>query len=800
MNDFRYAIRVLLRTPALTALAILSLTLGIGANVTIYTIANAFLDQAIAGAGDANRLVRIYRGEHSPLQYSDLERLRSGRTVFSEAAGERLSAVAVFVQGSIQRAQAALVTDGYFQMLRVQPELGRFFTAADSSSDVPVVVVSHAFWQSRLAGDSSIVGKVLRVNERPFTVVGVAPAEFSGSLFLLRADLWVPPTAAPFFLGSSFAKWGGSIYTTARLADGATLSLARSSVRTVAARIAADSAQDGRRAVFRVEPARGVVVELRGPAVLASSFLMTIVALVLLIACANVSNLLLARATVRRRELGIRLALGAGRARLVRQLLLESLLIACAGGVLGLLSATWVADLIASYLVARSPEPIAVNVAPDGHVLLFALGASVASALLFGLLPALRATDTDVLPVLREEATQTTARSRARSVLIGVQVALCTVLLACSTLFLHSLANARVIDPGFDTRGVMDVWVNVSSRNYSEDQRRAFFDELQRRAAALPGVREATLAAIVPLGGTNMQVGMWLEGQPSTGARAPFAPYFNIVTPRYFETLGIPLVGGRTLTSEDRSNAPGAVVINERMATHFWPNEPAIGKRVSVEGASGPWLTVVGVVHNTKYNALGEQPPDFMYMPYSQHPRSEMVLQVRPAGGARLTASSLRGVVHDLDSQLPPMTVATLAEDMRIVLLPSELGAGLLGAFGLLALLLASVGIYGVTSYAVAQRTREMGIRAALGATARDLVTLVARQSMRVVAIGAAVGLILALASARLLISQLYGVSATDPLTFVLMPAFLLGVALLATFVPARRATRVDPSVALRSD
>jgi predicted permease len=527
---------------------------------------------------------------------------------------------------------------------------------------------------------------------------------------------------------------------------------------------------------------------------------MTIVALVLLIACANVSNLLLARATVRRRELGIRLALGAGRARLVRQLLLESLLIACAGGVLGLLSAAWVADLIANYLVARSPEPIAVNVAPDGHVLLFALGASVASALLFGLLPALRATDTDVLPVLREEATQTTARSRARSVLIGVQVALCTVLLACSTLFLHSLANARVIDPGFDTRGVMDVWVNVSSRNYSEDQRRAFFDELQRRAAALPGIREATLAAIVPLGGTNMQVGMWIEGQPSTGARAPFAPYFNIITPRYFETLGIPLVGGRTITSEDRSNAPGTVVINERMATHFWPNEPAIGKRVSVESASGPWLTVVGVVHNTKYNTLGEQPPDFMYMPYSQHPRSEMVLQVRPAGGARLTASSLRGVVHDLDSQLPPMTVATLAEDMRIVLLPSELGAGLLGAFGLLALLLASVGIYGVTSYAVAQRTREMGIRAALGATARDLVTLVARESMRVVAIGAAIGLILALASARLLISQLYGVSATDPLTFVLMPAFLLGVALLATFVPARRATRVDPSVALRSD
>lgn len=800
MSDLRYAIRVLLRTPTLTALAILSLTLGIGANVTIYTIANAFLDQAVAGAGQADRLVRIYRGDHSPLQYADLARVRSEKTVFSEVAGERLNAVAVFVQGSIQRAQASLVTDGYFPMLRVHPELGRFFNTSDSASAAPVVVVSHAFWQSRLAGDSSVIGRVLRVNERPFTIIGVAPADFSGSLFLLRADLWVPPSTAPLFIGSSFAQWGGSIYTTARLADGASLSLARSSVGTVASRIMADSARASQRISFRVEPARGVVVELRGPAVLASSFLMTIVALVLFIACANVANLLLTRATVRRRELGIRLALGAGRSRLVRQLLLESLLIACAGGLLGLVSAAWVADLIANYLVARSPEPIAVNVAPDAHVLLFALGASVASAILFGLMPALRATNTDVLPVLREEATQTTGRSRARGILIGVQVALCTVLLACSTLFLHSLANAKVIDPGFDTGGIMDVWVNVSSRNYTEGQRRAFYEELQGRAAALPGVREATLAAIVPLGGTNMQVGMWLEGRPSTGERAPFAPYFNVVGPRYFETLGIPLVGGRTLTSEDRPNSPGAVVINERMATHLWPNEPAIGKRVSVEGPSGPWLSVVGVVRNTKYNSLGEQTPDFMYMPFAQHARSEMVLQLRPVGGTRLTASSLRDLVHELDAQLPPMTVATLAEDMRIVLLPSELGAALLGVFGLLALLLASVGIYGVTSYAVAQRTREMGIRAALGATARDLVTLVARQSMRVVTMGAAIGLLLALAAARLLISQLYGVSATDPLTFVLMPAFLLGVALLATLIPARRATRVDPSVALRSD
>jgi predicted permease len=700
----------------------------------------------------------------------------------------------------VQRAQASLVTDGYFAMLKVRPELGRVFGASDSASAAPVTVISHAFWRDRLGGDSSVVGHVLRVNDRSFTIIGVAPPEFASSIFLWRADLWIPPSAAPLFIGTQFSQWQGSLYTTARLADGATIGLARTSVATLAARLTADSARRNERIAFRVEPARGVVVELRGPAVVASSFLMMVVAMVLLIACANVANLLLARATARRRELVIRAALGAGRARLVRQLLIESLLIATAGGVIGLLTATWVAELLTSFVVGRSPEPISLDVTPDAHVLLFALGISVVSALVFGLLPALRATSADVSPVLREEATQTTARSRARGILIGAQVALCTVLLACSTLFLHSLANARVIDPGFNPTGIMDVALNVSSRNLEQDQARAFFDELRARAVAIPGVRSAALAAIVPLGGTNMQVGLWVEGRPASGPRAPFAPSFNVVGPHYFETLGIPVVAGRPIGDGDRPTAPAAAVINEQMAKHLWPNESAIGKRVSLEGATGPWVTVVGIVHNTRYTSLGERVPDFIYLPFAQHYRSEMILQLRTAGATPAMAATLRDLVRTLDPQLPPVAVSSLADDMRIVLLPSELGAGLLGVFGLLALLLASVGIYGVTAYSVAQRTREMGIRSALGATARDLVTLLARQSMRVVLIGAGIGLVLAFAAARLLTSQLYGVASTDPLTFVVMPLLLLSIALLATLVPARRATRVDPAVALRTD
>ena len=800
LTDLRYAVRVLFRTPTVTALAILSLALGIGANVTIYTIANAFLDQPIGGASDVDRLVRVYRGDHSPLMYQELERMRGERNVFSGIAGERLNAVAVDLGGSIERAQASLVTDGYFAMLRVRPELGRLFDARDSSEAAPVTVISHAFWRDRLGADSSVIGRALRVNDRPLTIIGVAPPEFASSIFLWRADLWLPPSVAPMFIGSSFDRWHGSLYTTARLADGVTIDRARATVRTLAARLMADSARAGERLSFRVEPARGIVVELRAPTMLASGFLMVVVAMVLLIACANVANLLLARATSRRRELAVRTALGAGRARLVRQLLIESVLIAVAGGAIGLVAASWVAELLTRILVARAPEPISIDVAPDAHVLLFALVISVVSALAFGLLPALRATNADVSPVLREEATQTTGRSRARGFLIAAQVALCTVLLACSTLFLHSLANARVIDPGFDSSGIVDVALNVSSRNLEHDQARAFFDELQTRAAALPGVRQATIAALIPLGGSNMQVGLWVEGRPTSGPHAPFVPSFNIVGPHYFETLGIPVVGGRPIGPEDRATAPGAAVVNEQMAKHLWPNESAIGKRVSIEGPGGPWLTVVGVVRNTRYNSLGERVPDFMYLPFAQHYRDEMILQVRTANAPPTMATTLRDLVRSLDSRLPPTPVTALGDDMRIVLLPSELGAGLLGVFGLLALLLASVGIYGVTSYAVAQRTREMGIRSALGATARDLVLLLARQSMRVVLIGATIGLLLALVSARLLTSQLYGVTATDPLTFLVMPALLLSVALLATLVPARRATRVDPADALRTE
>ena len=801
MTDLRYAIRGLARTPSFAIVAIVSLALGIGANVTIYTIANAFLDQPIAGARDVDRLVRIYRGDHSPLQYADLVRVRDQRAAFSDVAGERMMGVAVANGAGTERAMASLTTDGYFRMLGVHPELGRFFGAVDSAESAPAVVVSHAFWQNRLNGDSLAIGRALRINDRSFTVIGVAPAEFASSIFLWRADLWFAPSAAKLLLGMPFDRWGGSLYVTARLAPGATAAIASATLTTVATRLVAEDPSGHERFTLRLDHARGIQAELRPATIAASSFMMAVVVLVLLIACANVANLLLARATARRREISVRTALGAGRARLVRQLLVESILVATSGGALGLLIAMWAAELLRNFAIARSPEPIALEVSPDARVLVFAVGVSVVSAIAFGLVPALRATSVEILPVLREDAPQSTGRSRLRRTLIGAQMALCTLLLACATLFLRSLANARVIDPGFDARGIYDISLDVSSRNLDRERTIAFYEALRNRAAALPGARFATVAAIVPLGGSNMQIGSWVEGRDATGGSRPsFAPYFNVVGQQYFETLGIPVVAGRVFTPQDRAGAPGVIVINAHMATHLWPGDNALGKRISFEGPTGPWLTVVGVVRDTKYNSLGEKTPDFVFLPFAQNSRAEMVLQVRADRTGGVAAATLRDLVHEADPLLPPLTIASLEEDMRIVLLPAQLAAGLLGAFGLLALLIASVGIYGVASYEVAQRTRELGIRSALGATARDLVTLVVSQAMRVVVIGAVVGLVLALGAARLLTTQLYGVGATDPLAFVAMPVVLGLVAMLATWIPARRATRVDPVEALRAE
>jgi predicted permease len=801
MSDITYALRGFLRTPAFTIAAVLSLALGIGANVTIYTIANSFLNKPIPGVADPDRLVRVYRGSHSPLSYRDLAQVRAQNTVFSGVTGERMLPVAVANGEANERALASLVSPGYFDVLGVRPSVGRLFGLADSAES-NVAVVSDAFWERRFGRDRSPVGEEIRVNGHTYRIIGVAPREFISSIALWRAEMWLPPAASRLLTGSTLEDWGGSLYVTARLEPGMERAQADAALRTIAARIIAADSAGRRNFSLHADHARGMTAELRQTAMVASTFLMVVVGLVLLIACANVANLLLARAAARRREIGVRIAMGARRGRLVRQLLAESALLALVAGAVGVVAAAWIADLVAQYVTSRSPEPVLLSFTPDGRVLVFTLFVSALTTLVFGLIPALRATSFDILPVLREEAPQSSGRSRLRSGLIAAQVALCTVLLACSTLFLRSLANARDIEPGFDARGIVDLPLDISSRNMSAEQSAAFYGRLLERVRSLAGVRSATIAAIVPLGGSNMQIRTIVEGRPSSddAPGGSYMPYFNVVEADYFRTLGIDVLRGRAFGPQDVRDGPGVVIVNEQMARRVWPNDNPIGKRVSFDSATGPWRTVVGVVRNTKYNSLGEDPPEFMYLPLSQSRRSEAILHVRAANGAGTGPlhRALPAIVNELDPMLPMMSPALMVDDMRIALLPAQLGASLLGAFGTLALLLASVGIYGVASYGVAQRTRELGIRSALGATARDVMRMILTQSLRTVSIGAAIGLVLALAVARLIASQLYGVRPTDPVTFIGMPIFLIGIAVLATLIPARRATRVDPIEALR--
>ena len=800
MSDLKYALRAIRRNPGLAAVAVFSLALGIGANVTIYSIANAFLERPVPGVRRAQELVRVYRGQYSPLTAEEVAFLRARNSVFEGIAGERTLPVSLSTGDTPERARGAIVTAGYFDMLGVRAQLGRLFTLNDTVAS-NAVVISDAFWRRRFGADPGLVGTDVRINERVFTIVGVTQPEFTSSQALWTTDVWFPPAAAPVVIGEPLATWNGSMYVTARLRQGTSIAQANADVATLAARLVAADTAARRGFTLQVADARGVTAELRPVATAVSVFLLAVVGLVLLIACANVANLLLARAAGRRREISVRIALGASRRRLVRQLLTESAVLAAIAGVVGVLAAGWLADAIGQYVMSRAPEPLYVELSPDVRVVLFTVILSAATTLVFGLLPAMRATSPSIGLALREDAPQASGRSRTRSMLIGFQVALCTVLLACTTLFLRSLANARDIDPGFDASGIATVPLDVSMRMLDSARGNAFFNQVLERTRTLPGVRAAAIARISPLSGSNIQTGVWVEGRASVDGRLPFNPYMNAVGPGYFETLGIPLRQGRGFTDADVPGAPRAVIVNEQMARASWPDESPVGKRISFTSATGPWATVVGVANDTKYNSLGEEPPLFMYLPFAQGYRPAAVLHVR-ADPRSLDALrlALAKIVRDVDPLLPPPIVGTLEEDMRIVLLPAQLGAMLLGMFGTLALLLATIGIYGVASYSVAQRTREFGIRSALGATASDVVWLVVREGMRTVSIGAAVGILLALGAARVLTSQLYGVKPTDPVTFIAMPAFLLLVAIVATIIPARKAMRVQPGETLRVD
>jgi predicted permease len=813
MQDLRYGLRMLVKNRGFTAMAVLSLGLGIGANTTIFTFVNALLFRPPSIAAP-DRLLEVWNQnqqgsglEHYlPLSYPDYLHYRRYNQVFSGLAAfdgdPRMASWSRAGQG--ERAQCGLVSGNFFDVLGVKAVLGRTFVLDEDQMGGahPVVVLSHRFWQQRLGADPGVLGKTFNINGTNFTAVGVAPGEFNGVLAGIQPDFWTPLAMTPAithdsnFLANRHSSW---LIGIGRLKPGKTSSEARANLDVLSRGLQKaypDSNQTFQAITF---PANLVPGPFRTYVAAFTGLLMVVVGLVLLIACANAANLLLAQAAARRREMAIRSALGAGRGRLIRQTLIESTLVALLGGVVASLLASWFAPAL---LALKPPSlPVHLDVPMDWRVFAFTFVVSLATGVIFGSAPALRGSRVDVVPALKQEGRAGSDRpSRLRSVLVVAEVAVCSALLIGAGLCVRSLLNARSIDPGFDAQHVLMAVLEPGSMGYSEVKGKAFYQQLVERVRALPGVTSASLAGYLPLTTDEQMVGAGPEDQPVPAGGLNGIDSTD-VGPDYFRTMGITLPRGREFNGQDRAGSPPVAIINEAAAQRFWPGQSPIGQRLLVQTGPGPQdrqsAEVVGVVRTGKYRTLSEDPLPFFYQPILQNYRPRSTLVVRAEDPRRLLPA-VRREVQALDPNIVPFDLETMKEYMALPLFPAHTTGLLLGVFGALALVLAIGGLYGVMSYAVSQRTHEMGVRRALGAGREDIVRLVVGQGMLLTLLGIGIGLAGAFGATRALASLLYGISSTDHATFAAVSLILVGVALAASYIPARRATKVDPMVALR--
>jgi putative ABC transport system permease protein len=816
-QDLRYAIRTLGKTRGLTAVAILSLALGIGANTTIFTFINGLLLRPPM-VHDPERLLEVWQrnttrgsgiGSDMQLSFPEYEHYRDHNSTFTEMGAFTGETPAMIWNraGEGETLRAALVSANFFSILGVQPALGRGFLREEDrdATAAPVVVLSHAMWEQRLGSDPAIVGKTLTLNGGSYTVVGVAPAAFTGLIVGFSPDVWTPMSmqravSPGLNLSERRMHW---LLAIGRLKPGVTRQQAAADLAVLGQQLARDFPETNKNLMPDVVPVELVPSPFRGVAGGISAVLMAIVGLVLLIACANVANLLLAKASSRRREVAVRMALGANRRRLVQQLLTESVLIAAISGVIGLLLSLWVAPL----LLSLRPASLAfvVNVSPDIRVLAFTLLASIATGIVFGLAPALQQSKSNQVENLKDgSAHGGSSRSRLRNALVVAQVTACVVLLVGASLCLRSLLNARSIDPGFDIRNTVAGGLNVQTFGYDQSRGRAFYARLLERVRAIPGVRSASLADHLPLGQIMRMQGVEIDGYE--GPRAPSGMRglpldMALVGPDYFDAMGISVLSGRSFKNTDDEKAPPVVVINQQMSERFWPHQNPVGQFVTLMGSEGSRTRaeIVGVVKTGKYASLGEDPKSFFYRPLLQEYEPGAQLIVRTAGDTPII-DALRHEVRALDPRMALVGVETLEQHMQLPLFPARAAGLLLGLFGLLALTLAIVGLYGVMSYSVSQRTREIGVRMALGAQRIDVVRLILGQGLRLTLTGMAIGVVCSVALTWVLRSVLYGISATDPVSFLAVAIVLTMVAAIASYVPARWATRVDPIRALRTE
>jgi len=802
-QDAGFAARLLRRAPGFTLVAVLTLALGIGANTAIFSVVDQVLLRPLPYP-EADRLFRLFSesegAPQSPYSGPDYLDLRESARSFSHLAAAFPKSITLTGQGDPVRLDGESVSPDFFEVFGVRPEVGRTFAGA--SPGERLVVLGGDFWRSRFDADPGVVGRVLTLNGEPHTVVGVMPAGFNP---LTGSDAWtlqkrdVPDS--PFGAGAERERGASYLAVVGRLRPGVEPAAARAELTALQRRLAEEYPGTNANRTLSMVPWREVVVGDGGRPLL---LLLGAVGFVLLIACANLANLLLARANSRQREVTIRAALGADRGRLVRQFLTESVLIGVLGGAVGV-GVAWFAVRPLEALRPQEAHQLG-EASLDVRVLAFALLLSLLSGVVFGLAPALQAGRLELGSSLRGGGRGSSAgreRARAQSLLVVAQVALSLVLLVGAGLMVRSLLRLTGVDPGFRTERVIAVGLPLPLPQYAEEHRQtAFWAGYLERVRAVPGVEAAGAVFPVPLSGSASTASFSVEGRPVT-PESQVTAGITWATPGYFESLRIPLRSGRLLTDRDRDDAPPVIVVNETMARQVWPGEDPVGKRLSFDEVptdSTEWFTVVGVVGDVRPKELQLAPRAELYLPHLQNPWPAMSLVVRTRGEPETVVASLRREAAALDANLPLGEVRTLQEIRDRAVAQPRFRAYLLAAFAALALLLAAVGIYGVVSFSVSQRTREIGVRMALGALPREVVGHFVRRGMRPVVLGLGLGLGAAFLAVRLLSGLLYEVPQTDPVTFALLPAVLVAVAALAALLPARRATRVDPMVILRSE
>jgi len=810
LQDLRYGIRMLLKNPGFTAIAVLTLALGIGGNATVFSWIRGVLLNPIPAIQKANQLVALETvmpdGTYRTSSYLDFRDYSEQNNVFSGMIGFELVPVNMSWTGHAQdeRVWGEIVTENFFDVLGVHAERGQTFHAKDAGAvnGDPYIVLGHNLWQRQFASDPNLIGRTIEINRRGFTVIGIAPAGFQGTIVGIAADYWVPMMMQPVVLpGEDLQQRSPTfVHLMGKLKPGVTIAEAQANISTIAQRLARQYPDSDRGVGMAVNPVWKAHYGAQDILFSGLIFLAVVALLVLLIACANIANLLLARATARQREIAIRSAVGASRSRLLRQFLIENLLLALAGGAGGALISLWSASLL-SFFLPGGYLPFGLDVGVNGEVLAFTLGLSVLTGVIFGSAPAWRSSSPNLIHSLKEGGRTNSSGSqhgRLRSLLVVSEIVLALVLLVGAGLLIRSLKRVQTASPGFNPHHMLLAAFDLRPNGYTNRSSHAFYDNLLQRIRALPGVESASMEQYVPL---------WFYGRGSTrlGVNSiegyTFRPNedtdidFNIVGPGYFSTMQIPVVAGREFTEQDREGAPPVIIVNESMAKRFWPGQSALGHHIQTWDAS---RTIIGVVKDIKYHTMTERPESFLYYPSLQEGETASNVIIRSSQNPAALLPEVREEASSINPGVMVLQAGTVSNLLYVSLFSYRTAATLSATLGALGLLLAALGIYGVLAYSVSQRTHEIGVRMALGAQPRDVLRLVLRQGATLVIAGVAIGIVACFAITRLMSSLLFGVTATDPPTFIGVSILIVLVALAASYIPARRAMRLDPMEALR--